>query len=90
MGQDAFDIALSNDGEVYTSGDNDYGEVGNGTTDKFSEWWTVDVPPINSIFTPFDGSVYAIDGENNLWAWGKGYDTLPQLLYNLNDVANEN
>lgn len=90
MGQDAFDIALSNDGEVYTSGDNDYGEVGNGTTDKFSEWWTVDVPPINSIFTPFDGSVYAIDEENNLWAWGKGYDTLPQLLYNLNDVANEN
>lgn len=88
--QDYFNFTLFQSGKVYTTGDNNYGELGNGTTDEYSEWWTVDIPAIISIFTPYNGSAYAIDEDNNLWAWGKGYDTLPQILYNLNDVANEN
>lgn len=88
--QDYFNFTLFKSGKVYTTGDNNFGELGNGTTDEYSEWWTVDIPAVISIFTPYNGSAYAIDEDNNLWAWGKGYDTLPQILYNLNDVANEN
>lgn len=48
--------------------------MGNGTTDEYSEWRIVDIPAINSIFTPYNGSAYTIDEDNSLWAWGKGYD----------------
>lgn len=86
-----FKMVLFYTGTVQTLGDNKYGEVGNGTTESYkTQWWTIaDLPEIIYAFSPLNDKVYAIDVENNLWAWGLGYSNLPKLQYNLDEVNAE-
>ena len=84
-----FTLVLYHSGNVQTKGDNPYGELGNGTNNYYSNFWTVNISPIKDVFTPLNGKVFAIDENNNLWSWGKGYSNLPQILYNIDELLSE-
>ncbi|MGE9940505.1 hypothetical protein ACTNB0_09770 [Lachnospiraceae bacterium HCP28S3_F9] len=75
-------------GQILACGENDDGELGNGTQEPYkSQWWEVDIPKIEHLFTPLNNKIYAIDEDNNLWAWGKGFSSVPTIQYNIDEIV---
>ncbi|MEN6463101.1 MAG: CFI-box-CTERM domain-containing protein [Syntrophomonas sp.] len=74
----AFDgeLCLKNDGSVWTSGDNRYGELGIGSgTPSYSQEW-VQVPGLNDIKAIVAGSYHnmALGSDGKVWTWGYNGD----------------
>lgn len=85
-----FYVELFKDGKVFTMGRNEFGELGNGTMEPYeSQWWEVELPYIENVFSNLNGDVFAIDSDNNLFAWGNKYDTLPEIQYNIDEIIAE-
>jgi alpha-tubulin suppressor-like RCC1 family protein/predicted transcriptional regulator len=68
-----FALALRDDGTVWAWGDNQFGELGDGTTDSSNV--PVQVKGLSGIVAIAPG--YALDENGVIWAWGP--DTLGQL-----------
>ena len=74
-------IALDKDGKVYTWGYNEYGILGDGTTENRSlpkciseiEESSLKAKNITSIYNE-KGTIFAIDTEGKVHAWGYGYN----------------
>ena len=51
--------------------------------------WEVEIPKtINQIFyKPPANTVYALDNENNIWAWGEGFGSTPEIYFNADDAS---
>lgn len=81
---------LDSGGYLAARGDNRYGEVGNGTREDYDEWWNIEVPSIQDAYSSLNGKAFAIDKENNLWAWGADYSNYPEIQYNIDEVVNNN
>jgi alpha-tubulin suppressor-like RCC1 family protein len=66
-------VALLDNGEVYAWGDDSNGQLGNGTTGRFSD------VPVRTLGLPDDivavatdaYTSYALDSAGNLYAWGR-------------------
>ena len=64
-------LALDKDGNVYSWGHNEYGELGNNSTkDLYIPTKINNLPKIKKIVASHDYSL-AIDENNNLWLWGE-------------------
>ncbi len=65
-------VAILTNGAVWAWGDNDRGQLGNGTRASSDVPLRVDVPKGVSFVTVSSGGYasYAIDGSGRLWAWG--------------------
>jgi len=65
-------VAILTNGAVWAWGDNDRGQLGNGTRTSSDVPLRVDVPKGVSFVTVTSGGYasYAIDGSGRLWAWG--------------------
>jgi alpha-tubulin suppressor-like RCC1 family protein len=65
-------VAILTNGTVWAWGDNDRGQLGNGTRTSSDVPLRVDVPKGVSFVTVSSGGYasYAIDGSGRLWAWG--------------------
>ncbi len=65
-------VALLANGSVWSWGDNQRGQLGDGTTASSDVPVRVKVPPAVTFVTVSSGgySCYAIDGSGRLWAWG--------------------
>jgi alpha-tubulin suppressor-like RCC1 family protein len=67
---DAHNLAVENDGTVLAWGDNDNGQLGNGTTDYVSG--VVQVTPLVNITAVAAGNAHsvALTQDGHVWAWG--------------------
>lgn len=75
-------------GSIMTNGDNRWGEVGNGTDEPYkSQSWEVQLPILVDAYSSLNGNAFAIDEENNLWAWGDDYTYDPEIQYNIDDIV---
>ena len=65
-------VAILTDGSVWAWGDNDRGQLGNGTTTSSDVPLKVEVPYRKTFVAVSSGGYasYAIDGSGRLWAWG--------------------
>jgi alpha-tubulin suppressor-like RCC1 family protein len=65
-------VAVLANGSVWAWGDNDRGQLGNGTRMSSDVPWRVDVPSgVNFVRVSSGGyASYAIDRSGRLWAWG--------------------
>ncbi|MCL2787177.1 MAG: Ig-like domain-containing protein [Micrococcales bacterium] len=67
---------LDKNGDIWASGPNQYGQLGNGTTTRSS--WPALVQAATGTLPGFtaiaagDWTGYALDGTGNVWAWGRG------------------
>ena len=75
-----FSLALQDDGDVYSWGDNDYGQLGRGTYDVDDAVpGVVDFPSGTEIVSIAAGGYHALalDSDGYVWAWGRNdYDQL--------------
>lgn len=85
-----FNLSLFSDGSISTTGDNKWGELGNGTTgEDYNDWWNVEIPAMKDAYSSLNGNVFTIDKENNIWAWGADYSNEPEIQYNIDKIVNE-
>ena len=78
-GGSRFAIALDDQGNVYTWGDNTCGQLGNGTRGGYSSIPTqvkfpVGTPPIVAVEGGNAQHALALDCNGNVWAWGNNLD----------------
>ncbi|MCI8378815.1 MAG: hypothetical protein HFH72_09885 [Lachnospiraceae bacterium] len=70
-------------GQVETRGENEYGQLGDGTTiDYWDGWISVDEFECVELQTgEGDGGIYcvALDVNHNIWCWGGGFDSTPKI-----------
>ena len=70
---------------VETIGKNKYGELGDGTElEYYNDWFKIDefeCLELNA-YTCYDG-IYcvALDYNGNIWCWGEGYGSLPEIVF---------
>src|SRR5690554_841380 len=66
-------VVLLADGTVWAWGDNQYGQLGDGTTDNSSEPVQVTVPAGKEIIAVSAGGYHnlAVAGDGTVWAWGQ-------------------
>ena len=69
-------VALGHDGSVYTWGENDHGQIGDGTTTNRLTPYKVSIPHTKAVFTGYS-QTFAIDENGDLWGWGR--DEIGQL-----------
>ncbi|WP_445671825.1 RCC1 domain-containing protein [Paenibacillus sp. FSL W8-0439] len=72
-----FTLALKNDGTVWAYGENNFGQLGNGTKGaSASSVKPVQVQGLEDIVAINAGDSFgaALDKDNQLWVWGRGYD----------------
>ncbi|WP_283168043.1 RCC1 domain-containing protein [Methanocella conradii] len=63
-------VALGRDGSVYAWGENDHGQIGDGTTTDRQTPYKVDVPPAKTVFAGYY-QTFIIDENDDLWGWGR-------------------
>ena len=66
-----FCAALDENGTVWTWGENDSGQLGDGTTE--SRWYAAPVPDLTDVVRIFAGTrhMMALKADGTLWAWGE-------------------
>jgi len=74
-------IALDEDGNVYTWGLNNSGQLGNGAT--ADEKKPVKLNGLSNIVKvdAYKNITTALDIDGNLYAWGEGYEKTPQIIF---------
>jgi Regulator of chromosome condensation (RCC1) repeat len=66
-----FDLARASDGRVFAWGDNEHGQLGDGTTTPHDAPARVHLPAgVDAISIAAGGSGYAVDRSGRGWAWG--------------------
>lgn len=74
-------------GLIRTTGDNNYGQLGDGTNeDLFYGEWDVKGYNFNEMIC-WNSVVSAIDGDNNVWAWGSGFGNQPEIIISAEDFV---
>jgi alpha-tubulin suppressor-like RCC1 family protein len=73
------------DGSVYAAGDNDYGELGIGSTDDSSDFQQITALQGIVDITAGNASGYALDALGQVWAWGDNSSL--QLGHELEDTS---
>ena len=84
---------LFTNGEMRSHGDNEYGQLGDGTlSDYYDDYLTIDDAEFKEFYfcdEDFYGEqekfVIAIDSEYNIWAWGGEYGASPKIIINNTD-----
>lgn len=61
---------LTNNGELYASGDNTYGQFGNGSTDSSNTFVRLPIDNVKKILATHQNTVYALKNDGTVWAWG--------------------
>ena len=64
-------IYLLENGDVYMTGQNSYGQLGNGTREDSNVPVKVDISDVKEIYAGLN-HVVAIKNDNTVWAWGSG------------------
>lgn len=84
------DFTLFENGTLSTSGDNTYGQLGDGTTEDLdnASYKIVEASFKDFVTTGF--FVAALDYDNNLWAWGEGYEATPKIVVTKEDFQTLN
>lgn len=79
---------LYNGGSISTTGENDYGQLGDGTYEAFDDDWEIDDAVFSELLctTYYSDRVAAIDTDNNVWAWGKGFGNTPEIIISAEDI----
>jgi len=62
-------IALTNNGSVWAWGNNEYGQLGIGSTANRNVPTQVNITDVKNIYV-YQGTVYALKNDGTLWAWG--------------------
>tara|TARA_B100002052_G_scaffold85251_3_gene78312 strand:+ start:788 stop:3622 length:2835 start_codon:yes stop_codon:yes gene_type:complete len=77
-------FAIDEYGSLWTVGNNDYGQLGNGTTTSSYKWLKTPFPASDNVAITYvhstggtRASVFAIDSQHRLWVWG--YNATGQL-----------
>src|SRR5215216_1533446 len=67
-----FSVVLKNDGTVWTWGNNQFGQLGNGTTTPFTSNRPAQVPGLSGVTAISAGttSVIALKSDGTVWMWG--------------------
>lgn len=100
-GGDRHSIMLCNDGEVYTCGNNDYGQLGDGTI--IAKTTPIQVAGLSNITAVAAGIYFslALRDDSTVWAWGDNevgqlgdstggfgqYSTIPVQVKNLSNIV---
>ena len=73
-------VALDEDGNVYTWGLNNVGQLGNNTND--GEKAPIKINGLSNIVKvdAYKNITTALDSNGNLYAWGEGYDKVPKII----------
>ena len=61
---------LTDTGDVYASGDNSKGALGNGTTDSSNTWVKVNVSDVKKLRTDGEANMYALTNDGRIYGWG--------------------
>ena len=86
----ATDVLLAYGGTISTRGDNEYGQLGDGTTDDYKEGF-LEIEETNFEDFEYDGLneyCIALDEEYNVWGWGKGIGSSPSIIVEQSDFLN--
>lgn len=82
-----FSAAISEEGELYTWGDNSFGQIGNGekgnglpTSSNKLVTTPLAVLDKTVFVTQIGNTTFAIREDSTLWAWGDGFDVFPQQV----------
>ncbi len=75
-------IAIKTDGSLWAWGDNNYGQLGDGTNTNQNQPTLIDAATNWQSITAGEGHSMAIKTDGTLWAWGRNY------LGQLGDGAN--
>lgn len=87
------DFLLSKTGRLSARGDNDDGQLGDGTMIDYDDGF-LDIG--ENLFLDFEYNskekyCVALDDEYNVWGWGKGFGVSPSIVVENNDfIANDN
>lgn len=77
------------DGSLLTRYDNQYGQLGDGTTLDYDDSWLTVKEAYFRDFYEYDDTVSALDFNNNVWVWGKGFGNTPEIIISNEMFAGE-
>lgn len=84
---------LFQNGQLITSGDNEYGQLGDGTTIAYDDGFLEINDSLFSDFEYYDWPnkyCIAIDSQYNIWGWGKGLSSTPQIIVENSEFVHNN
>lgn len=87
-GEDNNSFSLFANGKVSCSGNNKEGQLGDGTYEdlRHDHWYLEDYNFVR--LTVLNKRVAAIDSDNNVWAWGEGFNNIPEVIISSDDFSN--
>jgi alpha-tubulin suppressor-like RCC1 family protein len=79
-------MALKSDGTVWTWGDNDYGQLGDNSTNGSSV--PLQVPNLTNVIVIASGSYHsmALKSDGTVWVWGSYFEKAPSMVSSLTDI----
>ena len=81
---------MFNSGELHCIGNNEYGQLGDGTTLDYDEdWLTCEGYAFKDFYTADGETASALDFNNNVWVWGKGFGKTPEIIISSEMFAGE-
>lgn len=84
------EYCLFNTGELDCIGNNEYGQLGDGTTLDYDEdWLTCEGYAFKDFYTADGETASALDFNNNVWVWGKGFGKTPEIIISSEMFAGE-
>ena len=85
------DFSLNASGVMKACGDNEYGQLGDGTTLDYDDGFLTVGETIFADFEYYSPDEYcvALDDDYNVWGWGKGFGTTPCIIIETDDFVNE-